>query len=362
MSTTQLQLRRGNSSAVAVFCGAEGELIYDTTNKHLRVHDGHKNAQDEFDHTGTIIPNRDEVVRKTGNANETITGVKTFTHEPVFTNGNLNIKHTNVTKGTAPSSNQYWGVEATAQPADPSDTTWQGRRLGKLEWCLTTDNVTTVTLSAYKNEAASSANSMIKLEYDAANNTAIATAPTPAADNSTSYNRIVTTGWANNPNNGTTYYNNLVHITGTETISGTKTFTNKLYANGGVQGTASSALWADLAEQYLPDEKYPIGTLIKFGGKKDITIADNECNGIISERPGFLLDCGLEDSLPVALVGKTRVRVVGKVNKFDKLVLSEIPGIARVRKKDSEKVIGIALDGSDNKEEKLVMSVVKIEF
>lgn len=359
MSTTQLQLRRGNSSAVAVFCGAEGELIYDTTNKHLRVHDGHKNAQDEFDHTGTIIPNRDEVVRKTGNAAETITGVKTFSSQVVAQNNGVSLTNTSFTKGTAPSSTVYWGIRANDKT---NDSTWSATRIGTLEWAIQSNNTVTGTFNAIKNEAGSTASSGISVVYDTTNSKTWATAPKPDNDSSTSYNRIVTTNWANQANSGTTYYNNLVHITGTETISGSKTFTNKLYANGGVQGTASSALWADLAEQYLPDEKYPIGTLIKFGGEKDITIADNECNGIISERPGFLLDCGLEDSLPVALVGKTRVRVVGKVNKFDKLVLSEIPGIARVRKKDSEKVIGIALDSSDNKEEKLVMSVVKIEF
>lgn len=361
MATTQLQLRRGDSSSVAAFCGAEGELIYDTTNKHLRVHDGHKDASDQFDHHGVIIPNRDEVVRKTGNATETITGTKIFSLPTQVkcssSEDGLIIYNSNVTDNvTKPSSNTARCIRFTAN---------DGSSLGnfyvqKLATDDSVDNVTRIIFRAYN----PTGNAYSDMYYcNAGSGKRYLMLPeSPAADSGTTSYKVPTIAWVNTANNGTTYSNNLVHITGTETISGTKTFSAKLYANGGVQGTASSALWADLAEQYIPDEKYPVGTLIKFGGEKDITIADDECNGIISERPGFLLDCGLEDSLPVALVGKTRVRVVGEVKKFDKLVLSEIPGIARAKKADSEKVIGIALDSSDNKEEKLVMSVVKVEF
>ena len=131
-----------------------------------------------------------------------------------------------------------------------------------------------------------------------------------------------------------------------------------------IQGTATRAKWADLAENYQSDEKYPAGTLIKFGGEKDITIAHfgENCNGVISERPGFLLDNELEDGLPVALSGKTPVRVIGKVNKFDKLVLSPISGVAKVKTSGNEKVIAIALEASDNEEEKLVRCVTKFNL
>ena len=126
-------------------------------------------------------------------------------------------------------------------------------------------------------------------------------------------------------------------------------------------GTATQALWADLAENYKSDEKYPIGTLITFGGEKDITVAKTNCNGVISEKPGYLLDGELEDSQPVALVGKTSIRIIGKVNKHDKITLSEIPGVGRVAK-DGEKVIARALELSDIEEEKLVMCVTKFNL
>lgn len=154
-----------------------------------------------------------------------------------------------------------------------------------------------------------------------------------------------------------------VHRVGNEVINGYKTFINTIYAEGGVEGTASSAKWADLAERYQTDAQYPVGTLVKFGGTADITIADSECHAVISEKPGYLLDSGLDNSLPIALSGKTPVRVIGKVKKFDKLILSDIPGVATAQSAtETGKVIGIALENSDIDEEKLVLSVVKLTF
>jgi len=48
------------------------------------------------------------------------------------------------------------------------------------------------------------------------------------------------------------------------------------------------------------------------------------------------------------LVGRVPVRVIGPVKKFDKLVLSDIPGVAISKRiKDSGLVIGIALESID---------------
>ena len=128
-----------------------------------------------------------------------------------------------------------------------------------------------------------------------------------------------------------------------------------------ITGQSNRALWADLAENYQSDEKYPVGTLIKFGGTQDITIADDKCNGIISDKPGFLLDTELENSLPVALAGKTPVRITGKVNKFDPITLSEVNGVGRVAK-ENETIIAKALESSDDENEKLIMCVTKFNL
>ena len=128
-----------------------------------------------------------------------------------------------------------------------------------------------------------------------------------------------------------------------------------------IEGTATTALYADLAERYQSDQIYSIGTLIKFGGEKDITIADDKCNGVISENPGFILDNGLEESQPIALVGKTPIRIIGKVNKFDNITLSENPGIGRVAR-EGEVVIAKALESSEIEEEKLILCITKFNL
>lgn len=126
-------------------------------------------------------------------------------------------------------------------------------------------------------------------------------------------------------------------------------------------GTASQAKWADLAEKYETDKSYKAGTLIKFGGERDITLADDKCNGVISDKPGFLLDAGQNSALPVALAGKTPIRIIGKVNKFDPITLSEIPGVGRVAK-NKEQIIARTLEASDEEDEKLVMCVTKFNL
>ena len=42
MANTQVQLRRGTTAENDAFTGAEGEVVYDTEKKQLRVHDGEK--------------------------------------------------------------------------------------------------------------------------------------------------------------------------------------------------------------------------------------------------------------------------------------------------------------------------------
>lgn len=179
----------------------------------------------------------------------------------------------------------------------------------------------------------------------------------PAATNSTTDTQIPTTGWINDPATAT----NVVHRTGDETIAGTKTFSST------INGTAMSALWADLAEHYETDHQYPKGTLVQFGGEKEITIATNEVNAVISSQPGLILNGNMENSQPIALVGRVPVRVIGKVNKFDYLHLSSIPGVAESVKNSedeypSSNVIARALESKDTEEEGLVLCVVKFEI
>lgn len=100
---------------------------------------------------------------------------------------------------------------------------------------------------------------------------------------------------------------------------------NVMYANT-FNGTATKALWADLAEIYKTDENYPVGTLVAFGGDAEITIATDSVNAVISEKPAYLMNSDMEGQ-PIALAGRVNIRVVDKVKKFDKIYLSDRAGV-----------------------------------
>ena len=107
---------------------------------------------------------------------------------------------------------------------------------------------------------------------------------------------------------------------GTATMSG-----------GTFSGTATSAKYADLAEIYAADQDYEPGTVVKLGGSAEITQTtshnDMEVFGVISTNPAYLMNKDA-DGLPVALTGRVPVKVVGKVKKGDRLISSDVPGVA----------------------------------
>lgn len=265
------------------------------------------------------------VVHRSGD--ETIAGVKTFVGDTIL----IKNKSTVIDTTTNPSQQKYiytdyidknnvrMGVIGSFQQAD-----------GKYGTYLQAGN-----------------EGMLKIISDGTNITTSAPTP-PASDNST---QIATTAWCYDPTKST----NLVHRTGDETIGGNKTFSNT------IQGTAYRALWGDLAEYYLTDAEYPKGTLVQFGGEKEITIAKNKVNAVITSEPGFILNSNMENSQAIALIGRVPVRVIGKVNKFDKIALSYIDGIGCVNN-DTENPIGIALESKADADEGLIICSVKIDL
>ncbi len=100
-----------------------------------------------------------------------------------------------------------------------------------------------------------------------------------------------------------------------------------------VYAKATSAQYADLAEIYESDDSYEVGTVVIFGGDKEITISefaqDTRVAGVISENPAFVMNDKSEGQ-PVALVGKVPVRVHGMIAKGDLLTTSgEHPGCSK---------------------------------
>jgi len=98
---------------------------------------------------------------------------------------------------------------------------------------------------------------------------------------------------------------------------------------------ATSAQYADLAEMYVADTAYAPGTVVEFGGDREITITSathsTQVAGIISTQPAYLMNSTQtgEHPLEVALVGRVPCSVVGTVRKGDRLVSSDRPGVAQ---------------------------------
>lgn len=97
---------------------------------------------------------------------------------------------------------------------------------------------------------------------------------------------------------------------------------------------ATSAQYADLAEMYVADANYQPGTVLEFGGANEVTQTTSSHStavaGIVSTNPSYLMNATQTGNnvLPVALVGRVPCRVVGTINKGDRLVSSGVAGVA----------------------------------
>ncbi len=143
-----------------------------------------------------------------------------------------------------------------------------------------------------------------------------------------------------------------------------------IYANV-FDGEATKARYADLAEMYETDELLDYGTLVSIGGAAEVTKTsgafDHNFFGVISKDPAYLMNSEQTGAFnaPVAMVGRVEVRVVGQVKKGQRLVLSEIPGVARAAEVNDPKflndylVVGRALADKTTDEEGLILAVVQ---
>jgi hypothetical protein len=105
---------------------------------------------------------------------------------------------------------------------------------------------------------------------------------------------------------------------------------------------------------------YGEGTVVKIGGDKEITIANtnDEVFGVISTNPAVLMNKSAGSNIthpPVALIGRVPVRVTGKVNKGQKLIVGEAGiAVAASGVADRDIVIGKALVDKYTEEESLI--------
>jgi len=139
---------------------------------------------------------------------------------------------------------------------------------------------------------------------------------------------------------------------------------NTVYASV-FEGTATSAQYADLAENYLADGMYAEGTVLIFGGDQEVTVTNTKGNtrvaGVVSTNPAHLMNSNLEGEhvVAIALQGRVPCNVLGRVAKGDMLVTSAIPGYAIVNNTPGVgQVIGKAVGAKDDDGKGIVEVVV----
>lgn len=121
--------------------------------------------------------------------------------------------------------------------------------------------------------------------------------------------------------------NNLAFTTGANTNPGTITGNWSLTA-----GSRLNATYADLAEYYEADQDYEPGTVLEFGGEKEVTIAEDGTTrvaGVVSTNPAYAMNAQCPGiATAIALQGRVPVKVRGSIKKGD-LMVSGGSGYAR---------------------------------
>ena len=125
-----------------------------------------------------------------------------------------------------------------------------------------------------------------------------------------------------------------------------------LYFNT-VFAQATSAQYADLAEMYQGDHYYSPGTVLRFGGPNEVTIAGKDHDamvaGIVSTRPAYTMNSTLTGptAVAIALAGRVPCNVQGPILRGQMLVTA---GNGRARAEPNPAigtVIGKALQDFD---------------
>jgi len=130
---------------------------------------------------------------------------------------------------------------------------------------------------------------------------------------------------------------------------------------------ATSAQYADVAEIYQSDICYAPGTVVEFGGGKEVTISrtshSTRVAGVVSTNPAYLMNAGQASNttIQLALIGRVPCQVIGQIRKGDQLVSSDIPGVAQALKAEQYQpgcIIGKALENHESDDVGVIELVV----
>jgi len=298
MASYAIQRRRGTAAEHGSFTGLAGELTVNTTRNSIHVHDGstaggHEAAKSTLANLGTTAINAHLLV-DTDNAYDLGSGSAGFRN--VYISGNLTVT------GTTTS------VETTNTAV--KDT------LMELNSGVSGANSADVGLFINRGSSAN-----VSFIWDeSADEFAFAT--TSGEDGSTSGN-VTIDSYAN------------------------------IHADVATL-TATTARYADLAERYEADAQYDAGTVVVFGGDKEISMSNGEYDhrvaGVISSAPAYMMnsEAGDDSTHPyVALTGRVPCKVTGSIKKGDLLCTSAMAGHAMAGEAKTGHMIGKALEDFD---------------
>jgi len=133
-----------------------------------------------------------------------------------------------------------------------------------------------------------------------------------------------------------------------------------------VYAQATTALYADLAENYLADAAYSPGTVVSFGGDLEVTQSTQDLDvavaGVVSTNPAYTMNSGLEgrNVVAVALTGRVPCRVTGPVAK-GAMMVSAGDGTARAESNPViGSVLGKALESADGSQSTIEIVVGRL--
>ena len=141
---------------------------------------------------------------------------------------------------------------------------------------------------------------------------------------------------------------------------------------GDLTGTATAAQYSDVAERFASDSAYTPGTVVALGGAEEITQVNEEGSdevfGVISslDQAAFKMNggAGNDDTHPyIAMTGRVDVKVIGSVNKGDRLISASVPGYAKAATKaecTAFNVIGRALTSKTEAGQGSVLAAVRV--
>jgi hypothetical protein len=125
-------------------------------------------------------------------------------------------------------------------------------------------------------------------------------------------------------------------------------------------GTATSAQYADLAEKYLADKEYEVGTVVAIGGDAEVTACkfSDRAIGVVSANPAYMMNSELEGGTYIALKGRVPVKVVGTIKKGDRLVAADNGCGIHASYHQHPDIFAIALESSNETGVKIIEALV----